>query len=124
MEVHIHNPHRVEHKSLWTMAVYPTISLLLLLSWTAQQTLSNPMMTLGGATTPNPRQRVPCVKTACTCEEIGCMYQVGALPADGFYIRGTTSPWTDYAFVAKYEECKSYLEKEGNDIEQIKCPKH
>ena len=58
------------------MSVYPTISLLLvLLSWTAQQTLSSPMMTHGGPTRP----KLQCEKMECTCEEIGCMYhyQVG-----------------------------------------------
>ena len=121
----IQYPHRVEHKSLWTMAVFPSISLLLLLlSWTAQQTLSNPMMTPGKATTATPRPRVPCEKTACTCEEVGCMYKVGALPADGFNIRGSTSTWTASAFLAKYEECKSSMKKEGNDIDKIKCPEN
>jgi len=48
---------------------------------------------------------------------------MGAIPADRYSIRGSTSPWTDDAFVAKYEECKSEMKKEGNDIEKAKCPK-
>ena len=56
--------------------------------------------------------------------ELVCIFQVGALPADGFSIRGSTSPWTDAAFVTKYEECKSDMKKEGNDIEKVKCPKN
>ena len=115
------------------MAVYPTIFLLVLLSWTAQHTRSNPMMTDAGGepepehitTTPNPRQRIPCKETECSCDEIFCMWNARAIPADGFYIRGSTNPWTDDAFKAKYCECKSDMGKEDEeDVEKMQCPKN
>ena len=49
------------------------------------------------------------------------MYKSGALPEDKFNILGSTSPWTEATFPAKYEECKSKMEKEGEDVEKIKC---
>ena len=115
------------------MAVYHTIFLLVLLSWTAQHTLSSPMMTDAGGepepepittTTPNPRQRIPCKETECTCDEIFCMWNDGAIPADGYYIRGSTNPWSDDAFLDKYGECKSDMGKEDEDVEKMQCPKN
>ena len=75
-------------------------------------------------TKPNPRQRVPCKEKVCTCEEIFCIKLAGAIPADGYYIRGSTNPWTDIAFMVKYGECKCEIGKEEEDIEKMKCPKN
>ena len=98
------------------MAVYPTIFFLVLLSWTAQQTVSSPMMTPGGG---EPRPRVACKEKECTCKEIGCMYFDGALPKDC-----PSMVWTEKNFLAKFDECKKMMEKEGKDTAQfgeIKC---
>ena len=101
-------------------SVYPTIFLLVLLSWTAQQAVSSPMMTPGaGELTPSPRSRVSCKEKECSCEEIGCMYFDGALPKDC-----PSMVWTEKNFLAKFDECKKMMEKEGKDTAQfgeIKC---
>ena len=107
------------------MAVYPTIALLVLLSWTAQQTVSSPMMKSAGEepmSTKSPRQRVDCKEKLCTCKEVGCMYEARVLPKDCPYGRMI---WNDIKFVAKFDECKQMMEKEGKDTSQfgkIKCP--
>merc|ERR1711971_1295145 len=75
------------------------------------------------ATTAAPRPRVACKKWECTCKEVGCMYEARALPKD---CPSGGMVWNDKNFVAKFEECKKMMEKEGNDISQygkIKCPK-
>jgi len=77
---------------------------------------SNPKMTPGD-------KRLPCEKTECTCEEVRCITKEKAFPADGFYIRGSTSPWTDDSFLAKFGECESEMKKEGKDIHKVPCPK-
>ena len=100
--------------------MYPTIFLLVLISWTAQQTVCSPMMTPGaGEPTPSPRPRVACKEKECSCEEIGCMYFDGALPKDC-----PSMVWTEKNFLAKFDECKKMMEKEGKDTAQfgeIKC---
>ena len=137
------------------MAVYPTIALLLLLSWTAQQTVSSPAEPSGGdpysvtsprrrlyckewectceevgckpsrgkaKATKSPRQRVDCKEKLCTCKEVGCMYEARVLPRDCPYGKMI---WNDIKFVAKFDECKQMMEKEGKDTSQfgkIKCP--
>ena len=51
------------------------------------------------------------------------MYEAGALPKD---CPSGGMVWTDKNFVAKFDECKKMMEKEGKDTSQygkIKCPK-
>ena len=62
-----------------------------------------------------PWQRVVyCVENKCTCDKIGCIYEAEALWV-----------WTRTNFMAKFNECKKMMEREGKDSSQfgkIKCP--